>query len=318
MSRSRNRLCAALAAGLLSLVLSDPLWAQTRSRPGRGGLQLQQRLESRLREDLLAALKLLEQDYGTFAESYLVPEATPRPLPAAEIRRLHAVLSLFAEQPVQLFESGTEAESRVKITPEVARKLSPPPPPKTPPATSGRDTPQAAGYGDDPQRALASAIRDLEAGNHREFLRSMFPLAELERLRASGQEDACLKRFAEDKVQPQLMIDDLRRMTREKPEFTTENGIRYAVYAIETDPRSLNSRDNSYKIERLLSPPPRACILELSGGHWRLHDGNREAREQVKHQRRPGVEEGTIGLRWQRTDAGWRLSEIPFFEDLSH
>ncbi len=299
-----------LAAGSF-LVVGLTADAQRSPVLSRAQLQLRERLTRQLQEDHQAALKMLAEDYPRFAERYLDPEAFPkeqRKLSSADIARLQGLLKLYEKQTGVLQENLLEAVYSRELTAEQVEQFRPPEPTRE----KQKVKPAAvSGYGENIPEVLKSAISDLEAGKLREFLEAMYPTAEIDRLRESGREDVYLKRLAEDQIALDLLISDLKQMAQGEPNMVEQEGIRFAVFAVETDVKSLYRRESNYQKDSKFPPSYRACVLELVNGHWRFQDGNREARGLEKQAREPRA--GIHELVWSRTPEGWRISVIPFF-----
>lgn len=290
--------------------VAKPVQAQRPSVLSRAQAQLRERLTRQVQEEHQAALKLLAEDYDRFAEKYLDPEVFPeemRKRSSEEIARLRGLLALYEKQQGSLQENSKQAVYSLELTAEQVEQFSPPKPTPEKPVQPV----EVKGYGEKIQEVLKSAISDLEAGNIREFMRALYPTGELDQLRESGQEEAYVKRLSENRIALDLLISDLKQMAQSEPKRVTQEGIDYAVFAVETDAKSLSRRMSKYVVDPKFPPNHRACILELDNGHWRFHDGNREARELARQASEPQA--GIHELIWNRTPAGWRISVIPLF-----
>ena len=180
--------------------------------------------------------------------------------------------------------------------------LIPPSAPGYIPKIVDKPSGQVVGLGPDLVTALTRASRLLEDGQTAQFVRSVFPLAELARL---SEEDAMERHLFRISSQPEMsaaMIRDLKAAAKAKIKLNGD----LAEVAVP----ALLAGDN----ERILK-------FELVDGNWRLFDGGKESRalqkklvsEPAGGHTVPGIR-GSIVLSY--SNGSWRMIGMPASQPL--
>ncbi|WP_339613636.1 hypothetical protein [uncultured Rubinisphaera sp.] len=304
-------------SGLMILVgigfYAETVQAQTRREPerrSRSEMLLKERLEDRLKTETADAIKLLNQDFTSFAEKYLDSDAFgySEEKPAlSEIVRMRKVLNQFAAAPVLLLDENQEAVLYLKMTEEESKAFAPPAPVKK------KTELDVTGYGDDIKEVIKSGLADVQARNYQDFINNLYPLAELEQLKEQERESWLVEQLSENDLQLKQLQQDFQQLLSIEPTITDFQGMTLAVYQISTGKNYPNANQYRYQFDELGEPSDRIVAFEKVGKNWRFVDGNKQAREALQSARGGLSRDGFIQLRWELKDSEWRIVEIPFF-----
>ncbi len=151
------------------------------------------------------------------------------------------------------------------------------------------------GLGDDLPKALAEAIRLLEAGDIAGFAERMFPPTEVARLRQGDQMAALVQQFKEIPELPAAMLADFKRMQAAKPELTEKGQV--AVF----------------KLAAGKGAPERAVKLQKGKGGWRLYDDSPRVSAELTRQAKLRPGSSVMNVQMELIGGNWRFVELPLF-----
>lgn len=224
-----------------------------------------------LRTAIDRAIELLEADdfEGYIEEFYSVEEyrqlRTGRRL-TDEARHL-AALPGFKDRMLTAFRAARESEPRWTNEAGVARfsinltALAEPAPPAEATAPAAElEVPDVAGWGDDLDQVLSSALSSLNDEDYATFVERIFPAAEVVHMQSSDGMDLLLLKLETYPEMPEAMQRDLEQCQSERAvidgdvaEFTLADG-----------------REN-----------PQTVKFQLVGGNWRFYDSITPVREEA-------------------------------------
>lgn len=223
----------------------------------------------------------------------------------SEKERLLRVLKKFEQAKVHLSDRSDTAMFIVSLEKEEAKALRPP--------KIVTQTKQVTinGYGDNLKAALRKGIEDLEKEKFQNFIRSIYPTAEVQRLIHQQQETPLISRLKTYPILYMELIREFRVLLELKSVPVEMEGRTVVSFNLPADP----------KWKKRLGPlgkgipdqTAREVRFELIDGNWRFFDGDKKLRQQMKRQQMGLPAGGGISLEWKRTKQGWRISSVPFF-----
>ncbi len=223
----------------------------------------------------------------------------------SERKRLLRILKKFEQAEVRLSSREDSALLFAHIEKEEANALRPP--------AEADPQPQKVtnGYGKDFKIALQKGIDDLENRKFQNFIRSIYPEAESQRLIAQKQEKYLISKLTRFPILARELIREFRLLQELKAAPLESEGRTVVSFDLPADPtwkKKLGSIGRN-----IPDQPARKIRFELVNGNWRFFDSNKKIREEMKRQKLGLPAGGGISLEWKRTKQGWRISSIPFF-----
>jgi hypothetical protein len=228
-------------------------------------------LES-LRGAIDRAIELLEaDDYETYIEEFYSVEEyrrlrTGRRL-TDEARHL-AALPGFKDRMLTAFRAARESEPRWSNEAGVARfsinltELSEPADPaETTAPVVEPAVPEVAGWGDDLDQVLTSAIAAIEEEDYATFVEHIFPAAEVVHMKSSDGMDLLLLKLETYPEMAEAMQRDLEECLAAQTSICEEGVAEFTL---------TEGRDN-----------PQTVKFQLVGGNWRFYDSITPVREEA-------------------------------------
>lgn len=149
------------------------------------------------------------------------------------------------------------------------------------------------GLGDDLPKALAQAIKLLEAGDMAAFVERLFPPGEVARLRQGEQLTALLQQFKDTPELQTAMLADFKRMQGVKAELADKGEV--AIF----------------KLAAEKTQPARTVKLQKSGGDWRLIDAAPRVSAEFVRQAKLKPRGGVTTVQMELIGGNWRFVELP-------
>jgi hypothetical protein len=157
----------------------------------------------------------------------------------------------------------------------------------------------ANGLGDDLSEVLKQAAELLRRKAHADFVTSMFPVKELDRIQLrEGGMDEILLVLEQQPQMVQAMLQDLEELQTLDPAKSEADLIEFEL------PPPVKSE------------PPRIVRFQLVGGNWRCFDNSSQMRAQIRQYAAgaAGPAPGETTIPWERIGQDWRLSSLDFLQ----
>ncbi len=312
-SRSWFSVVLVLASIIAGTLYPPESQGQRRRSNSRSARAMRKRTVQSLEEKLKAVIAELEKgDSASGLDDFLSADSsktnsiskriTDDP---AEKKRLLRVLKKFEQAKVHLSDQSDTAMFIVSLKKEETKGLRPP---KV--ITRTKEV-TIDGYGDNLKAALHKGIDDLAKDKFQNFIRSIYPTEEVQRLIHQQQETPLISRL---KTYPILYVELIREfqvLLELKPEPVEMEGRTVVSFKLPADPKWKKRLGPIGK--RMPDQTAREVRFELVDGNWRFFDGDKNLRKEMKRQQMGLPAGGGITLEWKRTDSGWRISSVPFF-----
>lgn len=165
-----------------------------------------------------------------------------------------------------------------------------------------------AGFGDEIQVVLASAIAALEARDQAGFVEKIYPAGELLRLELDGQKKSLLERLQKENKLVQQMVSDLRECQKTIPSYSADRSV--VTFEVEV----LEPLDHNLLASRMYwiygPPPSKVFKFQMSGGSWRFYDHTLEQLREIQRQSSldlPFDSDDSPKIRFKKVNDQWRL-----------
>ncbi len=312
-SRSWLSVVLVLASIIAGTLYSPESHGQRRKSNSRSARAMRKRTVQSLEEKMKTVVEVLEKSGSTekldeffSADSDKISSISKRITDdPAERDRLLRVLKKFEQAKVHLSDRADTAIFIVNLKKEETKSLRPP---KVITQTKQVTT---DGYGDNLKAALHKGIADLEKEKFQDFIRSIYPEAEVQRLIHQKQETPLISRLKTYPIIYMELIREFRVLLELKPVPVEMEGRTVVSFELPADPKWKKRLGRIGK--GIPDQTAREVRFELVDGNWRFFDADKKLRQEMKRQQMGLPAGGGISLEWKRTKQGWRISSVPFF-----
>ncbi|MBL4885258.1 MAG: hypothetical protein JKY95_12075 [Planctomycetaceae bacterium] len=290
--------------------------AQPRKRNSRSARAALKRTKLAFAENLQALIADLEKGDSTSKLEELIDSDSARVIAIpqqiaksdAERKRLLRVLKKFEQAEFFMSSRGDAASLVVKIEKEETKVL------RSPVKANQPQEIEVNGYGKDLNIVLQKGIDDLDNTRFQDFIRNIYPEAEVARLIDQKQEEHIVSRFKTYPILKQELVRELKLLQQLKPEPVELAGRTVVSFELPKNNRWKTKLVTvNASLRNIPEEPARSVRFELVNGNWRFFDGGKKLTEEMKRQQSGLPVGGGIALEWKRTKSGWRISAIPFF-----
>jgi hypothetical protein len=150
------------------------------------------------------------------------------------------------------------------------------------------------GYGGDLAAALKAGAKALDDGSYQQFITRLFPVSEVNRMKAAGSTQDVILRISENPAMIKQMTTDLKALQKETPKYNQDKTV--ATFEFGEDKPGKHYR--KYRFEKV-------------GGNWRFSDEAEKVHKEIEQMKKnsPGGVELSIQL--ERLGDAWRLYKLP-------